>query len=77
MAKYDQADDVVWAQEEPRNMGAYGHMLMHFPEARKFRVCSRKFYGSPAAGSSVRFKKRHERVIASVFDKNLNEEENN
>lgn len=57
MAKYDQADDVVWAQEEPRNMGAYGHMLMHFPEARKFRVCSRKFYGSPAAGSSVRFKK--------------------
>ncbi len=77
MEKYSNADDIVWAQEEPRNMGAYGHMLMHFTEARQFRVCSRKFYGSPAAGSSVRFKKRHERVIASVFDKNLDEEENN
>ncbi|MDR5591567.1 2-oxoglutarate dehydrogenase E1 component [Christiangramia sp. SM2212] len=77
MEKYKNADDVVWAQEEPRNMGAYGHLLLHFEEARKFRVCSRKFYGSPAAGSSVRFKKRHERVINSVFDKNLNEEENN
>jgi 2-oxoglutarate dehydrogenase E1 component len=67
--KYKNADDVVWAQEEPRNMGAYSHMLLHFEEARNFRVCSRKFYGSPAAGSTVRFKKRHEKVIASVFDK--------
>jgi acyl-CoA reductase-like NAD-dependent aldehyde dehydrogenase len=67
--KYKNADDVVWAQEEPRNMGAYSHMLLHFNEARNFRVCSRKFYGSPAAGSPVRFKKRHEKVIASVFDK--------
>jgi len=77
MDKYKDADDVVWAQEEPRNMGAYSHLLLHFEEARKFRVCSRKFYGSPAAGSSVRFKKRHERVINSVFEKNLNQEENN
>jgi len=77
MDTYKNAEDVVWAQEEPRNMGAYSHLLLHFEEARKFRVCSRKFYGSPAAGSSVRFKKRHERVINSVFDKNLNEEENN
>ncbi len=77
MEKYKNADDIVWAQEEPRNMGAYAHMLLHFPEARQFRVCSRKFYGSPAAGSAVRFKKRHERVINSVFDKDLNEEENN
>ena len=77
MDKYKNAEDVVWAQEEPRNMGAYAHMLLHFEEARKFRVCSRKFYGAPAAGSSVRFKKRHERVIASVFDKDLIEESNN
>ena len=67
--KYKNADDVVWAQEEPRNMGAYGHLLLHLEEAKNFRVSSRKFYGSPAAGSSVRFKKRHERVIESVFDK--------
>ena len=71
MKKYKNADDVVWAQEEPRNMGAYAHLLLHFEEAKSFRVCSRKFYGSPAAGSAVRFKKRHEKVIATVFDKSI------
>lgn len=71
--KYANADDIVWAQEEPRNMGAYGHMMMHFEEAKSFRVCSRRFYGSPAAGSSVRFKKRHQKVIESVFDKSISE----
>jgi 2-oxoglutarate dehydrogenase E1 component len=69
--KYKNADDLVWAQEEPRNMGAYGHMLMHFEEAKTFRVCSRRFYGSPASGSSVRFKKRHAKVLDSVFDKTM------
>lgn len=71
MAKYKNADDIVWAQEEPRNMGAYSFLLLHLDEAKNFRVCSRKFYGSPAAGSSVRFKKRHEKVIESVFDKTM------
>ena len=71
LAKYKNADDIVWAQEEPRNMGAYSHLLLHLEEAKNFRACSRKFYGSPAAGSSVRFKKRHEKVIESVFDKTV------
>lgn len=69
--KYKNADDIVWAQEEPRNMGAYAHMLMHFEEARNFRVCSRKMYAAPAAGSTVRFKARHAKVIENVFDKNM------
>ena len=69
--KYENADDIVWAQEEPRNMGAYAHLLLHFEEAKSFRVCSRRFYGSPAAGSAARFKKRHEKVIDTVFDKNI------
>jgi len=71
MAKYKNAKDVIWAQEEPRNMGAYSYLLLHFDEAKNFRVCSRKFYGAPAAGSSVRSKKRHEKVIESVFDKSM------
>ncbi|SHI87950.1 2-oxoglutarate dehydrogenase E1 component [Mesonia phycicola] len=71
--KYTNVDDLVWAQEEPRNMGAYGHFLLHLDEAKNFRVCSRRFYGAPAAGSSVRFKRRHERVIDSVFDKTIND----
>ena len=67
--KYENANDIVWAQEEPRNMGAWSHMMMHFSESQKFRVASRRFYASPAAGSAVRSKMRHQQVIDYVFDK--------
>jgi len=70
IAKYPNVNDYVWAQEEPRNMGAYGYMLMNFNEV-KFRVASPKAYSAPAAGSYVRSKKRHAAAIAMVFDKNL------
>ncbi|WP_055446971.1 2-oxoglutarate dehydrogenase E1 component [Lacinutrix mariniflava] len=72
LKKYSKADDIVWAQEEPRNMGAYAHMLMHFDEAKTFRAASRRSYGAPSAGSSVRSKKRHQEVIDFVFDKTKN-----
>ncbi|MEY8849710.1 2-oxoglutarate dehydrogenase E1 component [Psychroserpens sp. XS_ASV72] len=72
IAKYKNADDIVWAQEEPRNMGAYSHMLMHLDEAKTFRAASRRPYAAPAAGSSVRSKKRHQEVIDFVFDKTKN-----
>ena len=65
---YQNVKDVVWAQEEPRNMGAWGYLLLHLPEASKMRPVSRRYYGSPAAGSAARFKKRHQQVIDYVFD---------
>ncbi|MBC2843599.1 2-oxoglutarate dehydrogenase E1 component [Winogradskyella flava] len=70
--KYKNADDIVWAQEEPRNMGAYSHMLMHFDDAKNWRAATRRPYGAPAAGSSVRSKIRHQQVIDYVFDKSKN-----
>ena len=70
LKKYKNAEDIVWAQEEPRNMGAYSHILMHFEEAARFRVCSRKIYAAPASGSSVRSKLRQANIIKSVFDRN-------
>ncbi|WP_299121966.1 2-oxoglutarate dehydrogenase E1 component [uncultured Winogradskyella sp.] len=72
IAKYKNADDIVWAQEEPRNMGAYSHLLMHLDEAKQFRAATRRPYGAPAAGSSVRSKIRHQQVIDYVFDKTKN-----
>ncbi len=70
LEKYSKADDLVWAQEEPRNMGAWSHMMMHYSEAKRLRVASRRYYASPAAGSAVRSKNRHQQVIDYVFDKN-------
>ena len=71
ISKYN-ADEIVWAQEEPRNMGAWSHILMHLDVAKDFRVASRRFYGSPAAGSPKRHIKRHNEVIEYVFNKNKN-----
>ena len=69
ISKYTNADDIVWAQEEPRNMGAYAHILMHIDAARNWRSASRRSYSAPAAGSSTRSKKRHQEIIDFVFDK--------
>ncbi|MEN1785948.1 MAG: 2-oxoglutarate dehydrogenase E1 component [Bacteroidota bacterium] len=68
LKKYQKAKEVVWAQEEPRNMGAWSHLLLHLPEAKTFRVASRRYYGAPAAGSAVRSQRRHAEVIDYVFD---------
>ncbi len=65
--RYVNAEDYIWAQEEPRNMGAWGYMLQRF-ELKDLKVRSRKYYAVPAAGSSTRFKLRHRRVMESVFD---------
>ena len=69
LLKYKQASDIVWAQEEPRNMGAYGHMLMHVEAAKNWRVASRRSYSAPAAGSATRSKRRHQEILDFVFDK--------
>ena len=67
IASYPKVSDYVWAQEEPKNMGAWGFMLMNF-DLVKLRLASRKTYSAPAAGSATRSKARHKKVIASVFN---------
>ena len=66
--RYPSVKEYVWAQEEPRNMGAWSFMLERL-DLVKLNVRSRKYYAVPAAGSSTRFKKRHKAVIDSVFSK--------
>ena len=70
IALYPNADDYVWAQEEPKNMGAYSYMLMNF-DIVKWQLASLKAYAAPAAGSSTRDRRRHADAIRMVFDKNL------
>ena len=53
-------------------MGEWSHLLLHLSQAMKFRVASRRFYGSPATGSSTRSAKRHRQVIEYVFDERKN-----
>ena len=70
--KFSNAKDIVWAQEEPRNMGAWNHIQTYHPIAKNMRPATRRFYGSTASGSHVRFERRHKQVIEYVFDKSKN-----
>ena len=69
LSKYNNVDDIVWAQEEPRNMGALAHLLLHLDDVKSWRIASRRSYSAPAAGSSTRSKRRHKEIIDFVFDK--------
>ncbi len=67
IAKYPKAKRHVWAQEEPKNMGAWGYMHERF-EGATLECASRGYHSAPAAGSSARFKRRHQAVLDQVFD---------
>ena len=67
-SQYPNAQDIVWAQEEPRNMGAWGYLILQYAQAAQWRCASRRSYGAPAAGSAARFQRRHQEVIEYVFD---------
>ncbi|MEP3838356.1 MAG: 2-oxoglutarate dehydrogenase E1 component [Algibacter sp.] len=64
--KYPHVENYVWAQEEPKNMGAWSHMLQRL-DMVKLEVASRPYSSVPAPGSSTRDKRRQRRVIDAVF----------
>ena len=66
--RYPNATEHVWAQEEPENMGAWTYLLHRFKTV-PLTVAAREIKAVPAAGSSTRFKKRHQEVIDKVFNK--------
>ena len=68
ISQFKNATDIVWAQEEPRNMGAWSFLLLHLPNSQRFRPATRRYYGAPAAGSAIRYNRRHQQVIDYVFD---------
>src|SRR3712207_6423506 len=54
LERYPNAQDVVWVQEEPANMGAWQFMACNLPEAlggRALRRVSRRAAASPAGGA--------------------------
>jgi 2-oxoglutarate dehydrogenase E1 component len=67
IAKYPNVKNYVWAQEEPKNMGAWSHIVQRL-DFIKLEVMSRPYSSVPAPGSSTRDKKRQQAVIDNVFD---------
>ena len=68
--RYPNVEKYIWAQEEPENMGAWSYMLQRFRLVH-LEVASQPFYSVPAAGSTARFKRRHQRIIDNIFETNL------
>ncbi len=59
--------ELVWAQEEPENMGAWSYILRKMYTYQP-RVIARKPSGSPASGSSQVAAERQKRIIDQVFE---------
>src|ERR1700734_4274590 len=69
LARYPEAADVVWVQEEPRNMGAWRFVQEQMqpilePTRRVLRYAGRAASASPAAGSL----KRHQQELAELLE---------
>lgn len=66
--KYENKKSIVWAQEEPENMGAWSYILRNFRDTG-IQVISPVPSGAPAPGSHKMFEKNQNAVINRVFDR--------
>jgi 2-oxoglutarate dehydrogenase E1 component len=67
---YAAADEIVWVQEEPENMGAWDFIRPHLVEAgggRPVRVVARPRSASPAEGSAARHGRQQQQLIEAAF----------
>jgi len=64
---YDSNVELVWAQEEPANMGAWNFLQRKW-EGKTLQCVSRHESGSPASGSMKRFQQRQKLIIDTVFN---------
>ncbi|MBL4592582.1 MAG: 2-oxoglutarate dehydrogenase E1 component [Flavobacteriales bacterium] len=68
--KYKHAKKHIWAQEEPKNMGAWSSMQRHFI-AVNLELISLRAKGAPATGSSKAHAVRQADIINKVFENAL------
>jgi 2-oxoglutarate dehydrogenase E1 component len=63
--------EVVWAQEEPRNMGAWSYMALRLkgllPGGIELRYEGRPERASPAEGSSERHRMEQDRIVTAAW----------
>ncbi|MGZ4655505.1 MAG: multifunctional oxoglutarate decarboxylase/oxoglutarate dehydrogenase thiamine pyrophosphate-binding subunit/dihydrolipoyllysine-residue succinyltransferase subunit [Blastococcus sp.] len=71
LERYPNAQDVVWVQEEPMNMGAWQFMAVNLPEelpeGRTLRRVSRRASASPAVGSAKVHEVEQRQLVAEAL----------
>ncbi len=66
LKRYPNAERVRWAQEEPKNAGAFGHLLLEQPEYR-WQYAGRPAAASPATGFPKLHDGEQKGVVERVF----------
>ncbi len=67
LTKYSGRKEIIWAQEEPENMGAWSYILRNFRDTG-IQVVAPVPSGAPAPGSHKMFERIQSGVINRVFD---------
>jgi 2-oxoglutarate decarboxylase len=69
LARYPQAEQLVWVQEEPANMGAWPRMGLKLPEllGRKLELVSLPASSAPATGSAKQHAATHKQLIETAL----------
>ena len=70
LAKYTNAKEYLWVQEEPENMGAWAFMNRRFKEVT-LKYVGRNESASPATGYGKLHTQQQQNIINSVFEKVL------
>ena len=68
--KYQNAEEYLWVQEEPENMGAWSYLLRTFTSVQLKNI-SRYESASPATGSHQQHEKEQHALLDRVFASNL------
>jgi len=71
IARYPAADEIVWAQEEPRNMGAWSYVEPRLrallPDRASLRYVGRPDRASPAEGYPAAHAAEQNRIVAEAL----------
>ena len=67
LSTYKNAKNILWAQEEPANMGAWSYMAMKFRDLNLHGICRRSSAAS-AEGSHDLHKRRLEKLFKELFE---------
>ncbi|MEM1324566.1 MAG: 2-oxoglutarate dehydrogenase E1 component [Bacteroidota bacterium] len=65
--KYSEAE-IYWVQEEPANMGAWGHLLTYWYGKQEVKLISRKASASPATGYKSLHEQQQTAIVETAFE---------
>lgn len=72
LAKYPNAKEIVWCQEEPKNQGAWfssqHHMRSIIEDSQELRYVGRNFFAAPAVGSVGLHNEQQQMLVDEALD---------